>query len=276
MGMLPQSPAWPIRPGAFPPGCSGPDRATPSRSPARSGPRAAVPSTIWDKPGPLTATDWERVRLHPYHSERILARSPALAPIGRVASMHHERQDGSATTDRPPGARFRSRRGCSPPPTHSIPRSSCGSHRPALAMEQAAAVLQEDGSAGRLDSDAVAGVLAPRPGTSDRRTWPGGLGPGRWKFCACSPRVACAPRLPAVSSSRPRLRTTTYSTSTPSSASPRGRRPFPTPWSTTSSRGPVRTLSRDPWTRRCGRDRRPHRARRLATTTNTSPGLQAW
>jgi HD-GYP domain-containing protein (c-di-GMP phosphodiesterase class II) len=27
--------------------------------------RAAVPSTIWDKPGPLTATDWERVRLHP-------------------------------------------------------------------------------------------------------------------------------------------------------------------------------------------------------------------
>lgn len=73
--------------------------------------RAGVPSGIWDKPGSLTTSQWERVRLHPYHSERILARSPVLAPLGRLAGMHHERQDGSgyhrqaAGREVPPAAR---------------------------------------------------------------------------------------------------------------------------------------------------------------------------
>jgi DNA-binding CsgD family transcriptional regulator len=35
------------------------------------------------------------VRLHPYHSERIVARSPALAPLARIVARHHERVDGS-------------------------------------------------------------------------------------------------------------------------------------------------------------------------------------
>lgn len=37
--------------------------------------RVAVPNGVWEKPSALTQSDWERVRLHPYHSERILARS---------------------------------------------------------------------------------------------------------------------------------------------------------------------------------------------------------
>ena len=45
--------------------------------------------------GPLRAEDWELVRLHPYHTGRILARSPMLAALGQVASRHHERPDGS-------------------------------------------------------------------------------------------------------------------------------------------------------------------------------------
>ena len=57
--------------------------------------RVAVPNGVWEKPGPLTRGEWEQVRLHPYHSERILACSPALAPLARLAGMHHERQDGS-------------------------------------------------------------------------------------------------------------------------------------------------------------------------------------
>jgi HD-GYP domain-containing protein (c-di-GMP phosphodiesterase class II) len=36
--------------------------------------RASVPNGIWDKPGALTDGEWERVRLHPYYSERILGR----------------------------------------------------------------------------------------------------------------------------------------------------------------------------------------------------------
>ena len=46
---------------------------------------------VWERPGPLRAEDWELVRLHPYHTGRILARSPVLAPLGQIASRHHER-----------------------------------------------------------------------------------------------------------------------------------------------------------------------------------------
>jgi HD-GYP domain-containing protein (c-di-GMP phosphodiesterase class II) len=41
--------------------------------------RLGVSNAIWDKPGPLSATEAERVRLHPYLTERMLASSPALA-----------------------------------------------------------------------------------------------------------------------------------------------------------------------------------------------------
>jgi HD-GYP domain-containing protein (c-di-GMP phosphodiesterase class II)/DNA-binding CsgD family transcriptional regulator len=57
--------------------------------------RVAVPTGVWERPGPLRAEEWELVRLHPYQSGRILARSPVLAPLGTVVSRHHERTDGS-------------------------------------------------------------------------------------------------------------------------------------------------------------------------------------
>jgi HD-GYP domain-containing protein (c-di-GMP phosphodiesterase class II)/DNA-binding CsgD family transcriptional regulator len=57
--------------------------------------RVAVPTGIWDRPGPLRAEEWEPVRLHPYHTGRILARSPVLAPLGLIACRHHERTDGT-------------------------------------------------------------------------------------------------------------------------------------------------------------------------------------
>ena len=41
--------------------------------------RVAVPTGVWERPGPLRPEEWELVRLHPYHSGRILARSPVLA-----------------------------------------------------------------------------------------------------------------------------------------------------------------------------------------------------
>src|SRR5260370_6518005 len=55
----------------------------------------SVPNGIWDKPGPLTDGEWERVRLHPYYTERILERCPALKPLATRAAMHHERLDRS-------------------------------------------------------------------------------------------------------------------------------------------------------------------------------------
>ena len=38
-----------------------------------------VPNSIWDKPGPLTRTEFDRVELHPLLTEQMLRRSPALA-----------------------------------------------------------------------------------------------------------------------------------------------------------------------------------------------------
>ena len=47
--------------------------------------RVAIPLRIWHKPGPLAPDEWERVRLHAYHSERVLAHSPFArrAGVGR-------------------------------------------------------------------------------------------------------------------------------------------------------------------------------------------------
>jgi HD-GYP domain-containing protein (c-di-GMP phosphodiesterase class II)/DNA-binding CsgD family transcriptional regulator len=55
----------------------------------------AVPSLLLSPGRRLTEAENERVRLHPYYTERILSRSSALEPIGRIAAMHHERLDGS-------------------------------------------------------------------------------------------------------------------------------------------------------------------------------------
>jgi len=56
---------------------------------------AAIPSLILDKPrATLTQVEWERLRLHPYHAERILSRVPALAPLVPLVAAHHERPDG--------------------------------------------------------------------------------------------------------------------------------------------------------------------------------------
>ena len=57
--------------------------------------RLGVSNAIWDKRGPLTQAEIERVRLHPYLTERMLAFSPALARLGAIAVQHHERLDGS-------------------------------------------------------------------------------------------------------------------------------------------------------------------------------------
>ena len=54
-----------------------------------------MPASVWDKPGPLTATERERMRLHVYYVERIFSRPEPLRRIGLLAATHHERMDGS-------------------------------------------------------------------------------------------------------------------------------------------------------------------------------------
>lgn len=54
-----------------------------------------VPNSIWDKPGPLTRAELDRVELHPMLTEQMLRRSPALLALNPVAATHHERADGT-------------------------------------------------------------------------------------------------------------------------------------------------------------------------------------
>ena len=54
-----------------------------------------VPSfTLLKPPNQRSQVEWERLRLHPYHAERILARVPVLAPVVPLIAAHHERPDG--------------------------------------------------------------------------------------------------------------------------------------------------------------------------------------
>src|SRR5262249_11295551 len=53
--------------------------------------RLGISNAIWDKRGPLGAGEWERLRLHPYLTERMLRQSEALAPLAAIAVQHRER-----------------------------------------------------------------------------------------------------------------------------------------------------------------------------------------
>jgi HD-GYP domain-containing protein (c-di-GMP phosphodiesterase class II) len=55
----------------------------------------AVPSFVLDKPRErLTHAEWESLRLHPYHAERILSKVSALERTTLIVGAHHERMDG--------------------------------------------------------------------------------------------------------------------------------------------------------------------------------------
>jgi HD-GYP domain-containing protein (c-di-GMP phosphodiesterase class II) len=57
--------------------------------------RIGVSNQIWSKPGDLTMAEFERMRLHPYLTERILHRVPGLKEVAVVAANHHECLNGS-------------------------------------------------------------------------------------------------------------------------------------------------------------------------------------
>jgi HD-GYP domain-containing protein (c-di-GMP phosphodiesterase class II) len=121
--------------------------------------RVAVENGIWDKPGPLTTSEWEQVRLHVYFTERIVARCPSLAVLVEPAWSHHERVDGSGyhralSAD----ALSRADRVLAAADVFAA-LTEDRPHRVARADDDAARTLEAEAPA-RLDADAVACVLA--------------------------------------------------------------------------------------------------------------------
>ena len=110
--------------------------------------RVASPNGVWEKPGPLTRGEWEQVRLHPYHSERILAcfTDPrAAGPDRRDAPRAPGRlglpPPGARAATVPLGARLLAAADAYHAMTEPRP------HRPALTAADAAELLRAEAAA---------------------------------------------------------------------------------------------------------------------------------
>jgi HD-GYP domain-containing protein (c-di-GMP phosphodiesterase class II) len=136
--------------------------------------RAGVPTAIWEKRGALTSGEWELIRLHPYHTERILARPAALAPLAQLAGMHHERIDGSGYHRGAPAAmQSRAARILAAADVYQALMEE-RPHRQSLTPEAAARVLEAQPGLDREAVDAVLGGAGERR-RGARATWPAGL-----------------------------------------------------------------------------------------------------
>jgi HD-GYP domain-containing protein (c-di-GMP phosphodiesterase class II) len=137
--------------------------------------RVAVHPRVWQKPATLSADEWEQVRLHPYHTERVLCRSPFLSTLVPIAGTHHERIDGSGYHRGAGGAElaFPARLLAAADAYHAMtePRP----HREAVPPEQAARELGREATAGRFDVDAVTAVVEAAGERAPRLERPAGL-----------------------------------------------------------------------------------------------------
>lgn len=138
--------------------------------------RLGISNGIWDKPGPLAAGERERVRLHPYLTERMLQQSSWLSPLAAVVVQLRERLDGSGyPRGLSGGAISMSARVLAAADVYQAmlePRP----YRAAMSAGDAATELKAEVTAGRLDGDAVAAVLAAAGhAVARRRDYPAGL-----------------------------------------------------------------------------------------------------
>lgn len=118
-----------------------------------------IPATILAREGALSEAESERLRMHTYYTERMLARPAALARIGAIAALAQERCDGSG--------HHRGLAGPAIPLTGRLLAAACAYRslteprppRPPMTEAQAAAQLRSEVRAGRLDVDAIEAVL---------------------------------------------------------------------------------------------------------------------
>jgi HD-GYP domain-containing protein (c-di-GMP phosphodiesterase class II) len=139
--------------------------------------RVNVANSVWDKPGPLTRSERDRVETHSMMTEQLLRRSPALAALEPVASAHHERMDASGyhrrmgAAQQSVGARIVAAADC----YHAMCEDRA--FRPARPADAAAAELRGLAKEGRIDADAADAVLGAAGHIVGRRrtTLPRGL-----------------------------------------------------------------------------------------------------
>jgi DNA-binding CsgD family transcriptional regulator len=131
---------------------------------------------VWSKPAELSPSEWERVRMHPYLTERVLDGIPGLGAVRMIARAHHEHLDGSGYPLGIGGSTLgRSERILAAAVAYQSalePRP----YREAMTPQQAVARLRGRCRAGELDADCVEAVLvaaghqATRPRRDDQLT----------------------------------------------------------------------------------------------------------
>ncbi len=139
--------------------------------------RVSVPTAIWEKRGQLTAAEWERVRLHPYYTERALAQSQILQPLAQLAGSHHERLDGSGYHRAVPASVLsaEARLIAAADAYHAMTEER--PHRRPLSASAISKELGQEIAAGRLDREAINAVMAAagQQAVKTRSAWPRGL-----------------------------------------------------------------------------------------------------
>jgi HD-GYP domain-containing protein (c-di-GMP phosphodiesterase class II) len=121
--------------------------------------RASVPNGLWDQPRPLTTAQWDRVRLHPHYTQRILARTAAFSNLAALAAACHERLNATGYHRGLPAAGLTQPMRVLAAADAYRAMTAERAHRVALSRDDAAAALRAEVAAGRLCRDAVERVL---------------------------------------------------------------------------------------------------------------------
>lgn len=137
--------------------------------------RVGVSSAVWDRPGPLGQAQWERVRLHPYWTERILSRCQILERFATRAGAHHERLDGSGYHRGARGGELSGGARLLAAADVFAAMTEPRAHRPAATRDAAARALHEEVVAGRLDASAAGAVVEAAGLGRPRARWPNEL-----------------------------------------------------------------------------------------------------
>jgi putative nucleotidyltransferase with HDIG domain len=137
--------------------------------------RVAVTAAIWEKAQPLTDAERERIRLHTYAGERVLRRASSLSHVAEIATLAHERLDGSGYHRRLPGSELSMAARLLAAADVFQALQEDRPHRVALDLDRAAAELGSMAKSGQLCAEAVRAVLAAVPHRAAAPVRAGGL-----------------------------------------------------------------------------------------------------
>lgn len=137
--------------------------------------RVAIATGTWDRPGPLGVLEWEQVRLHTYHTDRVLALSPALSDVRKVAASAHERGLGDGYHRGLADGQLSQLARVLAVSDAIVAMGEARPHRPALRPEGVRDAIGEDLRARRYDARVADAALSVAGLATAKRSTPFGL-----------------------------------------------------------------------------------------------------